>query len=765
MPVKRGKIKVFLTVLAFFLLAPGFSSAQMLTGQSGDREPLPAPVQSRITEYESYDKEQPVDLSADSLQHDEAGQTITASGHVEMAQGRRILKADEVVYNLATDTVVARGHVVLTEPNGDVHFADEAQLNNEMKEGFVNGLQTYLAEGGRFTAKEGRREGNNIIMRDAAYTPCECDEDEEGNPAWQIRADEVIYIEDENRIKYKNARFEMFGVPLAWSPYLSHPDGKVKRKSGFLSPQVGFDSQLGVVVTSNYYWNLAPDHDATTGLMMMTGEAPVALGEYRRRFDNAEMKVNGSVTYSDRTESDSGIDVKKDEDFRGHLFADARWDVNEQWRAGTNVELTSDDQYLRQYDFSGQDVLENEVYAERFSGRNYAVGRLLAFQDVRVREERADQPNVLPELIAGFKGEPNGILGGRWALDLSGLGLERDGNGQDMNRAVAVAGWQRRDVTGFGLVNTLDLSLRGDFYSVRDRDLTAAVQNGSGEETRFFPSAHMVSSYPVAKSFESMQAVVEPVAALTVSPNIEAADSDIPNEDSQDVQLDASNLFEANRFPGLDRIEDGSHATYGMRTGLHGHKGSFGEVFLGQSYRFNQSNNPFPDGSGLSTQESDIVGQVSGAYSKNYGMNYRFQLDSRHLESRRHELDAFANWERGGFNTRYLFAKALEGTDIDESREQIENSMFVNMTRKWRLRGGALHDLGEDPGLRKASVGLDYFGCCLSFSTTAQRTLTTDSSGDSGTDVTFRIGLKGLGEFQSSGGSFGGGTAPAPPPE
>ncbi|MBI4031957.1 MAG: LPS-assembly protein LptD, partial [Proteobacteria bacterium] len=589
MPAKQRQIKVFLIVLALLLLEPGFSSAQMLTGHGDDREPLPAPVQSRIAEYESYDKGQPVDLSADSLQHDEVGQTITAAGRVEMTQGKRILKADGVVYNLAADTVTARGHVVLTEPNGDVHFADEAQLNNEMKEGFVNGLQTYLAEGGRFTAKEGRREGSRIIMRDAAYTPCECEEDEDGDPAWQIKADEVVYVEDENRIKYKNARFEMFGVPLAWSPYLSHPDGKVKRKSGFLSPQLGFDSRLGVVVTSNYYWNLAPDYDATTGLMMMTDEAPVALGEYRRRFDNAEMKVNGSVTYSDRTESDAGVDVRKDEDFRGHLFADALWDVNEKWRAGTNIELTSDDQYLRQYDFSGQDVLENEAYAERFSGRNYAVGRILAFQDVRVREERADQPNVLPELISSFKGEPNDILGGRWALDLSGLGLERDGNGQDMNRAIAVAGWQRRDVAGFGLVNTVDLSLRGDFYSVRDRDLASdgATQGGSGDETRFFPSAHMVSSYPVVKSFENMQAVVEPLAALTVSPNIKAADSDIPNEDSQDVQLDASNLFEANRFPGFDRIEDGSHATYGMRTGFYGHEGSFGELFLGQSYRFN----------------------------------------------------------------------------------------------------------------------------------------------------------------------------------
>lgn len=730
-------------LLALVLLLPSLAGAQLLTGYEQRKQEL--------AEAKETGKDAPVNLSADDLQHDDTGQTVTATGHVELVQAGRILKADQVVYNLQSDTVTARGHIALLDTNGNIHFADEVELNNEMKRGFVNGLQMYLSDGGHFTAKRGEKEGNTIVMKDAAYTPCECETDDEGDPAWQIKADTVTYNQDENRISYKNAKFEIFGVPVAWLPFLAHSDGKIKRKSGFLAPDVGYKSQLGLVATTNYYWAMAPDHDLTTGVMAMTSEKPVAVAAYRQRFDNADMKISGSFTHSGRTDDIGGEDVKLKDEWRGHLFADSRWDVNDKWRAGTSLELTSDDQYLRQYDFSSKGVLENEIYAERFSGRNYLSGRALAFQDVRVLEDRTDQPNVLPEITASFMGEPNGLAGGRWAADLSLLGLERGGSGQDMQRVSGKLGWQARVVTDSGLVNTVEASVRGDAYMTHDNEtaLPGSARSRSGAATRAFPQAQIVTSYPLAKPLQKAQAVVEPVVALTASTDINNTDTDIPNEDSQDVQLDAGNLFDADRFPGLDKIEDGVRLTYGGRVGLYGYEGSHADVFVGQSFRFEQGDNPFPDGSGLSGQHSDIVGQVSASYDNRYSLNYRFQLDDQRLSSQRHELDAGAQWNRFNLGTRYLFAKGLEGTDITESREQIENSLGYKLTRKWRVRGSALHDLGEDPGLRKASVGLDYFGCCLSFSANAQRTLTRDATGDNGTDITFRLGLKGLGEFQN----------------
>ncbi len=777
MPVRAINIFILTLFVATFAMHPRVVSAQFLTSYQPTNtqqpeeqqspsvvviedpavvtkfQPVIEPATSIIEVKKNGEKEElPVDFTADNLTHDDMAQIITATGNVILIQGGRTVKADQIRYLMNEDKVIAKGHVVLLDENGDTHMAEEAELNNAMKEGFVLGVQSYLAQGGRFTADKAERKQGTVLMTNASYTPCDCDTDNEGNPGWQIRASELTYHEDEHRVSYKNARFEMFGVPVFWTPYLSHPDGQVKRKSGLLSPMAGYDSELGLMVQESYYWDIAPNKDATMGLLLTTQEAPVAIGQYRHRFENASLVVDGSLTYSGRTDSIAGLDVAQGNETRGHLFSEGRWDINNKWRAGTNLQLTTDDQYLRQYDFSGDDVLENEIYVERFSGRDYAVGRVLAFQDVRIQDERVDQPNVLPEIITSFVGEPNQTLGGRWKVKVSALGLQREGNGQDMSRFVLETNWQRRLESEYGLLTTVDLNLRGDAYYTSDRENSGlAATINDGEDTRGIGQAHIVSSYPLVKQFENSQVVVEPMAALTLAPSISAQSGYFPNEDSQDVQIDASNVFNPDRFPGKDRIEDESRVTYGLKTGLYAHSGSYINAFAGQSYRFDDDDNPFPVGSGLSSQESDVVGQLSGVYNNRYGFNYRFQLDSEQLASQRHEFDGYANWDRLSLNGRYLYANALGGTGIDDSREQVDLWAGYFVTPKWRLRGRSLYDLGDEPGLRKAGLGLDYYGCCMSFSVNADRSLTSDASGDSGTDITFRVGLKNIGEFETSG--------------
>lgn len=701
-------------------------------------------------------KDDPVDLEADQLIHDEARQTVTAKGNVELVQAGRILKADAVSYNLQTDQVRATGNVVLSEEDGTTYFADDVELTQDMKNGFVQGLHILLSDGARFSAEEGTRTGGTVLhLKRATYTPCEpCKEDPTRPPLWQLRAAEVIHDETEKRITYRDAWFEFAGVPLAYTPYFSHPDGSEKQKSGFLTPTVGFDSELGAAYQQEYYWAIGPDEDATIGTIVSTNVNPVALAEYRRRFENAEFQINGSATYSSRTDSVGEIERETGDEARGHLFAEGLWEMNDKWRSGMKVNVASDDQYLRQYDIQSDDVLENELYAERFSGRDYIVGRMMAFQDVRVSSRQVDQPAVLPEVIASFYGDPNGLLGGRWNGTLSTLGLYRDGNGQDVSRASAELGWQRRLITGFGLVNKFDALLRGDAYNVTDR---AAGTGDDESQMRGFAQANWEVSYPFVKRLEESQLTVAPVASVTAGTNVDY-DGDIPNEDSQDFTLDPTNIFEPNRSPGYDLIEDRSRVTYGMRAGWYGDNGYSFETFLGQSYRIDNDDNPFNDGSGLSEQESDYAGQIRANFGSYFTTDYRFLLENDTFSSQRHELDAFASYGRLALGTQYLYARGLEGTDLDESREQIRPYSRFRFYDDWYLFGSMWYDLGENEGLRQAIYGVDYLGQCMTFSLTSERTLTQDSTGDSGTEIMLRIGLKNLGEFVSSGISVGSGS-------
>ncbi len=709
-------------------------------------------------------KNAPVDLQADSLVHNNSGQSVTALGSVVLVQDGRTVKADKIVYNLAQDTVQATGNVEFTDVSGDKHYAEEVEFNNALKDGFVEGLQTLLIDGSRFKASKGEhRGGTKTVMKDASYTPCDvCVSTPEKDPLWQIRASEVEHDKEKKMVNYHNARFEIKGMPVAYMPYFSHPDGSVKRKSGFLTPSAGYQSDLGAFIENQYYWNIAPEKDLTVGIRAMTREVPLATAEYRQRWQDASLILNGSFTYSERNDEEDGVRIKKDREIRGNLKANARWDMNREWRSGINIDVASDDQYLRQYDLDidEDDVLENEIYAERFSGRDYAIISAIAFQDVRIDEDQIeDQPHILPQAYARFIGEPGQvpIIGGRWDADVSVLGLTRDNDGQDVGRFTTSLGWERRLVSDYGLVTDIDIHGQGFLYNVNDRNGAQgnADISSNSTETRAFGYVNALTSYPVARQFDKAHVTIEPLVSLTFSPNIDQ-DDDIPNEDSQDIQIDSLNIFEPNRFPGLDGIEDQSHITYGLRSGIYSYGGSYADMFLGQSYRFDDEDNPFTQGSGLNEQSSDIVGQVSANYESDYQLDYRFQLDNDSLAPQRHELDASVSFDRLTLNTNYLYAKALGGTDIDETREQLTNSASYYINDKWRVYGTARQDLGEDPGLREARFGVDYSGQCISLSMVGQRTLTDDASGDSGTELFLRVGFKNLGEFNASGLQLGG---------
>jgi LPS-assembly protein len=256
---------------------------------------------------------------------------------------------------------------------------------------------------------------------------------------------------------------------------------------------------------------------------------------------------------------------------------------------------------------------------------------------------------------------------------------------------------------------------------------------------------------PFVKPMDTVDLLFEPVAAVTVVTNLDQGD--IPNEDSQDTQLDISNLFEKNRFNGFDRVEDLSRVTYGVRTGLDWHDGSVAELFLGQSYRFEDDESPFAENSGLEDQQSDFVGRLKVGYRDLYTLDYGFQLDNEQMQSVRHEVDQLINLYPVTLRTRYLYAQEIAG--VTENREQIQGYATYNFTPEWRALAGVNYDFGDDPGLRKSLFGFDYLGQCLTFSAVAQRNLTEDSTGESSTELLLRLGLKNLGEFQSSGISLG----------
>ncbi|HYC04654.1 MAG TPA: LPS assembly protein LptD [Azospirillaceae bacterium] len=689
----------------------------------------------------------PVLFNADTLTHDEELGIVTATGNVELSQGTRILLADTVSYSPKNNVVVASGNVRMLEGTGEVIFADYVELTEDMGRGFIDNVRILMADNARIAGAQGERlDGRYTRISRAVYSPCSlCKDDPTRPPLWQIRAARVTHDQEKRDIYYRDAVMELFGVPVAYVPFFAHPDPTVERRSGFLAPGGGHSSDLGTFARAYYYWDIGPSMDATFEVTPSTEDGLLLGGEWRQRFGNGSLTLSGSGTYATRFEG-FGEQRTTEKDFRGHLFGTGRFDLDEAWRWGFDLQRVTDNAHLRRYDYSDEDLLRTRIFAERFVARDYLAINAYSFQDLRPGNPE-EEPTVAPLVTYSALGEPNAMLGGRWSLDANLLSLTR-GSGIDTRRASTEAGWMRSFVAPIGLVSSLGASARADAYHVTDLNSAGiAGDDDSLDKLRLFARAHFTTSLPMARTVGTVNQLVEPIVSLTAaprSPNV----GRLPNEDSQDVEFDHTNLFLPSRFPGIDRLEGGQRVTYGVRAGLYGFGGGSSTLFFGQSYRL-QRENDYPGASGLDTRLSDYVGRIEITPSPWIDVSYGFRLDNTDFQPRQHDLFGVAGPPQFRVSGNYLFIDrlALEGGTASRDREEITLGINSTFSQNWSAGISHRRDLAEDGGPISTGLVLTYQDECFAFQLVGERDFTRRSGIESGDRVFFRLVFKNLGEF------------------
>lgn len=700
---------------------------------------------------DSGGKDEPTLLNADQVVYDEQAGIVTATGAVDLSQGQRTVRADKIVYNRNTKVVVATGHVRMREPSGDFVFTDYAELTDDLRDAFVNNVQVLLTDNSRLVGNEGeRREGRLLRVNRGLYSPCElCKEDPTRAPVWQLRASRIVHDKDEKDVRYRHLFMEMFGVPVFYTPYFSHPDPTVDRRSGFLVPSYGTKKDLGTFINNHYYLDIAPDQDATISATYFTGQSPLVGGEYRKRFENGYLQLNGSLTRSELV----GLNkVSKGEQNRGFAAINSRFDLNDTWRVGVNATRASDYNFLRRYYGMREDVVTSRAYAEAFDGRNYAAVNAYAFQDMRLGNTTRE-PVVAPQMVYSALGDPGALLGGRWSLDVQSLSLRRNKESQSVNRLTVLPGWRRDEVSSLGFAAWAEASALGAFYSYDnfDRPDVAGSQRYDSGQSRFFPRGSVGVRYPFVRYGESSQQTIEPKLAFSYAPEIK---NDVtPNEDSIDPTFDSTTLFMSSRYAGYDRLDTGTQATYGLRWAVDGYRQGSASLFLGQSYRLNEDSD-YPVYSGYSKKKSDYVTRATLQPAQWLDLDYRGRFDSDDRRVQVHSLTANAAVSNVGGYVNFYY----RDRSPDMSRTTLIHSSYMNvgaslvLTPQWSLSAGHSQAFSSDPGPRVFAGSLNYGDECLLFQTILRRDFTSDASNpdsEEGSTLYFRLVFKNLGEIKS----------------
>lgn len=697
-----------------------------------------SPAASQETGNGAQSEEPALLFSADEVDYNQELQTVTARGNVEIIREGRILLADTVSYDRSQDVLTASGNISITEPSGEVTFASYVELSGDFKDGIVHDIYVLLDENTRIAGSGARRSGGNFTeIAKAVYSPCKVCEDDSGSatPLWRIRAARVLHDAENKTVEYEDARLEMAGIPILYSPYFQHPDPTVKRQSGLLAPSFGSTSYVGQYFSQPYYWAIDKSKDMTFTPTYTTDEGPLLATEYRQRFDSGEMEIVGSIT------NDS------DDDWQGHIDAEGRFDIDQTWRWGFDAEQASEKTYLSRYGFESPSELTSNLFTEGFRDASYTRVDAYYFQGLKSDDDRDTTPIVLPHLQFHGQSAP-AKYGSVTTFDLDGLSLTRN-EGTNSHRLSAKAGWELPHVGSMGDVTKLSLSVRSDNYLVSDVERTDK-ENYSGYAGRLLPLAAIDWRMPFVSDQGQYQQIITPIAMAAWSPNGGNPD-EIPNEDSQSFELDDINLFSHDRFGGLDRAEDGFRASYGLEWGIYGPQGGYTSAMFGQSYRANE-NDTFAEGSGLDEHLSDYVGRVTVAPNKYLDLTYRYRLSNDDFSARRNQVSAtVGSMDTLRLNTTYLHFTDEAGSEEYGEREEVYFKAERQFNKYWSGLAYGRYDIDETDPL-EYGIGFVYEDECFTFDGRIRRTFYEDQDLGESDEFVFRLVFKTLGEFASTAG-------------
>jgi len=747
--------------LALALACTAFAATPAAALQDGELSPETVPFPASAQELDTDSSPAPltlpdeIDFEADGVEYDAIKDILTARGNVILRGDDQSVRADQVVWNRQSGTIQASGDVRFVDADGNQIYSSNLELTDTFEAGAMADLLLALREGGRLAAESGERgEDGTIVLNRAAYSACAVT-DLDGcskKPSWRITAERVVYDPEDNRVRFRGAYLEIFGARLLPMPGLSiRTDGGAV--SGVLIPDFRVSESNGLELSGEYYLRLADNKDLTLGAYVYTGAPPMASAKWRHLTETGAYQITAYGTNSRRISDFTGIPTSE-QSFRGYLAGNGRFQLDPNWSITTSIRVASDRTFLRRYDISRDDRLRSIVEVERVDDSSYLQIAGYATQTLRLNQEQGQVPIALP-LIDYRKRINDPWLGGQFQFQANTLAIARD-EGQDTQRAFVSARWDLRKITPLGQVFQLTALSRGDVYHSDENSLTDTViyRGNPGWETRGVLLAAADLQWPLAGEAFGGTQVFTPRVQVVASPPIE--NLAVPNEDARAIDLEDSNLFALNRFPGYDRVEDGVRVTWGFDWELT-RPGWNIKTTLGQSYRLDKDPDFLIDGTGISERVSDFVGRTEVRYKDFLSLKHRYRVDKDNLAIRRNEFDATVGSRRTYVELGYLRLNRdiAQGIEDLQDREEVRVATRVAFANYWSLFGAGvfnLTDRNEDPTLTsdgfqplRTRLGVAYQDDCLEFGFTWRRDYVDQGDAERGDTFQIYFSLRNLG--------------------
>ena len=610
-------------------------------------------------------------------------------GEVVLERADQRLQAERVTYDRGTDVVEAEGEVRYAEPGLELAAA-RARLALAADTGRFEDVRYRLpGGGGRGEAARASFEGRTRArLETVSYTTCP-----PGAEAWKLRARRLDLDRASGRGVARHATLRLGRVPVLYSPYLSFPIDD-RRKSGFLAPSLGRSDRTGTDVRIPWYWNIAPNYDATFVPRWM-GKRGLQLGaEFRYLTRTSEGEIQGEyLRYDDVTGDDRGLVRLRHRTVLGP------------WRLTVDARHVSDARYFEDLGSSLTAVatthLEQRADLDWARGRWSALLRLQAFQTVDPAIAPASRPyRRLPQLRLALA-PGRGPLGLSWSGHLEVVRFSHEAAGKTTGTRVDLRPRVSWPVRRPGWYVEPALALRHTRYALENPGAGKPADPSRTLPT-FSLDAGVFLEKPVAGG--RLLHTIEPRLYYLYVP-YEGQD-DLPVFDTGLLDFSFAQLFREDRFSGPDRVGDANQLTLAVTSRLVETAGGVERlsVSLGQIRYFRDRRVVLPGGTVEGRRGSNLVLQASALPWRSLRVSAGLQWDPDPGRVERAGLSLLARADAHRIlNLAYRFRRG--------TLEQVDLAGRWRLATAWHAVGRWNRSLREDVDLERFA-GVEYAACC-----------------------------------------------------
>lgn len=625
------------------------------------------------------------------------GEQLEASGDVVLRQSGQVINADHMHYGQESKDVLAEGRVRI-EQNGtsvsgprltmnlDSHIGDMAQPEFQFSENHARGNAATLHIAGK----------QDYLFESAAYTTCPS-----GNDDWLLKMSRLkIDRTTQIGVAY-NARIEFMGVPLLYTPWMDFALN-YDRRSGFMGPTFGSTSSGGAELTVPYYWNIAPNLDATFSPRFIAKRGIQFNNEFRYLEPNYKGEVHADVLPGDRV---SMLD-------RNRFALKHNQNLGNGFGAALNINHVSDDNYFR--DLSDSVTGTSQTNLLREGVVTYAGGWWNA--SARMQRYQTLQDPLAPVAVP-YRRLPQVNLNAQQTL--AGGNLVLNSEYVDFNHPTLVNG-QRIVINpslSYPLLNDPGYFLTpkiGVHYTdyVLGANNTTSVSNSTRSLPIFSLDSGLVFERNDSFIGNGYVQTLEPRAYYVRIPYRDQ--SLLPNFDTAQAPFSFSQIFTENRFLGNDRVGDANMMTLALTSraiddadGTERLRVALAERFSFQSPQVNlvtttNSNN----------SRSDILMSIGGKLTRAWKLDSLAQYDPYQSQIQSYSVAARYNPETGKLlNLGYRYTRG--------TLRQMDVSTQWPLFKRWQAVARGNFSL-QDNRVLEALGGLEYNDDCWALRLVAQ---------------------------------------------